>query len=334
MPPDLGPAPWILAALFAIAFCATFPGTPSATLAAAMTLSGDSSVARLALRAVHDLEITMTAEKVSLTKEKETLLITLYAKAGESRLPDSLLRDRFAAHAVRRIDYDFSKLKVDRDMMIGVAMRAHIFDGWTRDFIARHPDATVLHLGCGLDSRIFRIDPAPNIRWFDVDYPEVIALRRKLYPEREGYTLIGTSVTAPDWFADVPTDRPTIIVAEGLLPYLDADETPKLLRRLTAHLASGELVFDGYSQFGLTLIGWHPSVRATGATLHWALDAPRDLEKQVPRLKLQTELLAYDPAGYDAKQIARFSPAARLAIRVFGAVPILSKIGRLLRFRF
>ncbi|MEK1932930.1 MAG: class I SAM-dependent methyltransferase [Pararhizobium sp.] len=276
----------------------------------------------------------MTTEKVSLTEEKQTLLITLYAKAGESRLPDSLLQDRFAAETVRRIDYDFSRLKVDRDMMIGVAMRAHILDGWTRDFIARHPDATVLDLGCGLDSRLFRIDPAPGIRWFDVDYPEVVALRRKLYPQRDGQSLIGTSVTDPNWLADVPADRPTIIVAEGLFPYLPADEVPKLLRRLTAHLPSGELIFDGYSRFGLELISWQPSVRATGAKLRWAIDDPHDLEEQIPRLKLQAELPAYDPEGYDPRQIARLSWAARLTILAFAAVPVLGRIGWLLRFRF
>lgn len=276
----------------------------------------------------------MTTEKVSLTEEKETLLITLYAKAGESRLPDSLLQDRFAAEVVSRIDYDFSRLKIDRDVMISVALRAHILDGWTRDFITRHPDATVLHLGCGLDSRIFRIDPASNIRWFDVDYPEVVALRRNVYPERDGYSLIGSSVTDPNWLADVPADRPTIIVAEGLFPYLPADEVPKLLRRLTAHLSRGELVFDGYSRLGLELISWQPSVRATGARLRWAISDPRDLEKQVPRLKLQTELPAYDPEGYDPRQIARLSWAARLTILAFAAVPALGRIGWLLRYRF
>ncbi|CAN7506886.1 class I SAM-dependent methyltransferase [Pararhizobium sp. LjRoot255] len=276
----------------------------------------------------------MTAEKVSLTREKETLLITLYAKAGESRLPDSLLRDRFAAEAVSRIDYDFSRLMIDRDLMIGVAMRAHILDGWTRDFIGRHREATVLHLGCGLDSRIFRVDPASNIRWFDLDYPEVIALRRKLYPRRDGYSLIGSSVTDPNWVADVPVDRPTIIVAEGLFPYLPADEVTKLLRRLTAHLQCGELVFDGYSRLGLALISWQPSVRVTGARLRWAINDPRELETEVPRLKLLTEVPAYDPEAYDPRQIARLSWAARLAIYAFAAAPVLGRIGWLLRFRF
>ncbi|RDJ21427.1 class I SAM-dependent methyltransferase [Bosea caraganae] len=276
----------------------------------------------------------MTAETITLTEEKETLLITLYGKAGESHLPDSLLKDHFAAEAVSKIDYDFSKLKLDRDLMIGVAMRAHILDGWTREFLKRYPDATVLHLGCGLDSRVFRIDPGPGIRWFDVDYPEVVALRRKLYPQRDNYTLIGSSVTDPAWLEAIPQDKPTMIVAEGLLPYLLPEEVHRLLQRLTAHLPRGELAFDGYSNLGLKFLRNLPSVRATGAKLLWPLDDPRELEQQVPKLRLLNEFLAYDPKGYDPEQVSRMSWLARLTIHVFAMIPPLARMGRLLHYRF
>lgn len=276
----------------------------------------------------------MRTEKVALTREKETLLITLWAKASESRLPDSLLKDRFAARAADRIDYDFARLKVDRDLMIGLAMRAHILDGWTRDFIARHPDAIVLHLGCGLDSRLFRIAPPAGIDWYEVDYPDVIALRRRLYPARRGCHLVGSSVTEPGWLAALPRNRPAMIVAEGLLPYLPEAEVPLLLERLVRHCPAGEVVFDAYSSFGLRLIALQPSIRATGATLDWALDDPAALQRQVPGLKLVTELTAYDPDGYDPAQIARMSWPARFAMQFFSLIPPLARIGLLLRYRF
>lgn len=276
----------------------------------------------------------LATETITLTEEKETLLITLYGKASESHLPDSLLKDRFAAEAVSKIDYDFSRLKLDRDLMIGVAMRAHILDGWTRDFLERHPNATVLHLGCGLDSRVFRIDPGPGIRWFDLDYPEVIDLRRRLYPQRENYTLIGSSVTDTAWLELIPKDRPAMIVAEGLLPYLVLEEVHKLLQRLTTHLPSGELAFDGYNSLGLRFLRNLPSVRATGAKLHWPLDDLRELEQQVPRLALLNEFLAYDPEGYDPEQVARMSWLARLTIHLFAMVPPLARMGRLVHYRF
>ncbi|PRH84494.1 methyltransferase [Labrys okinawensis] len=274
-------------------------------------------------------------EKISLSQEKETLLITLYAKGEESRLPDSLLQDRFAASAVDRIDYDFSRLGINRDMMIGLAMRAHILDNWARAFLAFHPEAIVLHLGCGLDSRVFRIDPPATVRWFDVDYPEVIELRRRLYPERAGYQLIGSSVTDPAWLeAIAPEGRPALILAEGMFPYLPADQAIPLLDRLASHFHNGEIAFDAYNSLGLRMIRKQPSVRATGAQLNWSLGDPHDIERQVPRLKLMQELLAYDSQGYDPAQIARMSRSARLAVWLFKAIPALGRVGRLLRYRF
>jgi O-methyltransferase involved in polyketide biosynthesis len=276
----------------------------------------------------------MQTETVALTQEKETLLITLWAKAGESLLPDSLLKDRFAAEAAARIDYDFARLKVDRDLMVGLAMRAHTLDGWTHEFVGNNRDALVLHLGCGLDSRVFRIDPPAGIDWYEVDYPEIIALRRRLYPARDDYHLIGSSVSEPDWLDAVPQDRPAMIVAEGLLPYLPEEEVPLLLERLVRHCASGEIVFDAYSPLGLKLIALQPSIKATGAELHWSLDDPAELERQVPGLELVTELTAYDPDGYDPAQIARMSWPARFAMQFFSLIPPLARIGLLLRYRF
>jgi methyltransferase (TIGR00027 family) len=271
----------------------------------------------------------MTREKVTLTAEKETLLITLYARAEESRLPDSLLRDRFAAATVDRVDYDFARLRIGRDIAISVAMRAKLFDDWTRDFIAANPEAVVLHLGCGLDSRVFRLDPPASVLWFEVDYPEVIALRRRLYPERLGCRLIASSVTEPGWLSEVPRDRPAIIVAEGVFPYLPAEEVPALLERLTAHFPRGEIAFDGYSGLGLRLIRRNHSVQATGAALHWSIEDSRLLEQQVPRLKLVAELTNDDPA-----EIARMPWKARLTIRLFFLIPAFRRIGRMLRYRF
>ena len=116
----------------------------------------------------------MEPETVHLTGEKQTLLITLHAKTVESRSPNSLLKDRFADQVLARLDYDFKPLDLGPDGAISMAMRAKAFDDWTRAFIEKHPNAVVLHLGCGLDSRVFRVDPPPEISWFDVDFPEVI----------------------------------------------------------------------------------------------------------------------------------------------------------------
>jgi O-methyltransferase involved in polyketide biosynthesis len=271
----------------------------------------------------------MASERVILTGARETLLMTLYGKALESRLPQSLLEDHFADEAVRNIDYDFSRLKVDDNLGIGLAIRAKTLDVCVQDFLARNPDAIVLHLGCGLDTRIFRVDPPQGVDWFDVDYPEVIELRRRLYPSRDNYRLVASSVTEPDWLAEVPRNRPAMVVAEGLTPYLAADEGPRLVSRLVSHLAIGELMFDAYSRFGLKLLRLNPAIRATGAEVHWAIEDPHELERAVPKLRFVEDISAYKP-----EHAARMSWTAKLFVRLWKHIPALRKIGRLLRYRF
>lgn len=272
----------------------------------------------------------MAGEKVDLTGAKETLLMTLYGKALESRLPNSLLQDRLADEAVRKIDYDFARLKVDGNLGIGLAIRAKTLDAQVEDFLARNPDAIVLHLGCGLDTRIFRVDPPLGVDWFDVDYPDVVELRRRLYPSRDRYYhLIASSVTEPGWLAEVPRNRPAMVVAEGLTPYLASDEGPRLFAQLVAHLAGGELMFDAYSRFGLKLMRLNPAIKATGSEVHWAIEDPRELERAVPKLRFIGEIPAYKP-----EQAARLGWSARLFIGLWKLIPAMRKVGRLLRYRF
>src|SRR6266568_494591 len=152
------------------------------------------------------------------------MLGTLYGRALESRSANPILRDELAERVIRLIDYDFSRLGVNPVVATSIALRARQFDRWTAAFVAQHPDADVLHLGCGLDSRVYRVDPPPTVSWFDVDYPEVIELRQRLYPQRPAYAMLGASVLDPNWLDGVPTDRPTLIVAEGLSMYLPERE--------------------------------------------------------------------------------------------------------------
>jgi O-methyltransferase involved in polyketide biosynthesis len=149
---------------------------------------------------------------------------------------------------------------------------------------------TVLHLGCGLDARVFRVDPGPGVRWVDVDLPDVIALREKLYPKRAGHQRIGTSVTDLAWLDAIPGDRPVLVVAEGLTMYLPHEDGIALFRRITEQFPSGQVAFDGYSAAMVRLVSRLASVRGAKVKLVWGVDDPTDLEKEVPRLRLVDEV--------------------------------------------
>lgn len=188
----------------------------------------------------------MGTEKVHLTKDKESYLPTVYGKALDSRSKDPILGDKFSAEALSKIDFDFNKIYV-KGSEVSVAVRAKHLDGWAREFLAANPTATVLHLGCGLDSRVFRIDPPATVRWYDVDMPDVIEIRKKIYPELHDYQMIGSSVTDPHWLDRIPGDRPVLVVAEGLMSYLTEKDVVDLFNRITEKFPHGDIVFDVHS---------------------------------------------------------------------------------------
>jgi O-methyltransferase involved in polyketide biosynthesis len=167
------------------------------------------------------------------------MFITLYSRALQSRADNPILDDPWAEEAIRCIDFDFGRLRVGDARAGLVAARAKQLDLWTARFLSDCPDATVLHLGCGLDSRVYRVNPPQRARWFDVDYPEVIEMRRRLYPERSGYRMIAAPLEDPGWLDDVPRDRPALMVAEGVTMYLTQSVMKGLLNRLVDHLPSG-----------------------------------------------------------------------------------------------
>lgn len=239
----------------------------------------------------------MQTEKVRLTKERETYLPTLYGKALDSRAENPILGDTFADEVVRRIDFDFKKLNLPQGGAITLPMRAKHLDSWAREFLTAHPQSTVLHLGCGLDSRVFRIDPPATVRWYDVDFPDVIELRRRLYPERHDYEMIASSVTDLHWLDGIAGDRPVLVVAEGLVEYLPKQDAVALFNRNTEQFPSGQFIFDAYSRLTVGLINLmvklttlrsKPTAAGTSVFLPWGIDDPQDLEREVPRLRLVT----------------------------------------------
>ena len=172
------------------------------------------------------LSLTYVSEKVpvNLSGPAKTMLSTLYLKALDADFDRPVLGDRFAKEAIGKLDFDWRELQITPKWAPLFTVRTAQYDIWVRDFLAAHKDCTVVHLGCGLDCRVFRINPGANVRWYDVDFPQVIALREQIYPTRPDYQLIATPATEPDWLDQIPADRPTLLIAEGISMYLTEDE--------------------------------------------------------------------------------------------------------------
>jgi O-methyltransferase involved in polyketide biosynthesis len=269
-------------------------------------------------------------EKITLTGAPETMLATLYGRALDSHSRNPVLNDTAAADAVQRIDYDFGKTRMKGTSAVSVAIRAKVLDMWTSSFLASHPSATVLHLACGLDTRVQRLNPPPSVRWFDVDFPEVMELRSRLLPWPTGdYHEIKASVTDSEWLSSVPDDRPTVAVFEGLTMYLTKTQGHSLIQRITAYFPSGHLLFDVYGTLGIKLQKLVPAVRNARATLLWGVDDPREIETLHPSLECLDALRSVDLPGLDKLPLS-----GRINVAVVARIPKLRDAGRILRFRF
>lgn len=265
---------------------------------------------------------------ISITQEKETLFVPLYSKAFESQRRDPILRDSKAQEILARVDYDFSKLKVPIQSRITLAMRAKKLDQCVSDFLQQHPRALVLHLGCGLDSRVTRVE-YPQARWYDLDYPDVIELRRSFYKEDDGYHMLGSSVTDYTWMDAIEGAGPAIIIAEGLLMYLHEAQVKELLTRLQQRFPNSEIAFDAFSTLTVSRIARHPSVRSTGAQIHWGIDDPKQIESWAPGVQLIEEWpFSASP------DINKLGIGARMMFRMVGLFRAARQAHRILRYRW
>ena len=123
----------------------------------------------------------------------ETLLIPLYYRAKESRRKNPILNDKVAEGLVDSLEYDYSRFDGAKLSEVGCVVRGWFFDRAVRRFIGKHADAVVVNVGCGLDTRFQRIGDGKAV-FYDMDLPEVIALRRELIPEQPGNPYIAASL--------------------------------------------------------------------------------------------------------------------------------------------
>ena len=266
---------------------------------------------------------------VDLSGASQTMLATFYAKALDADLPKPILGDQWAKEIVDRIDYDWSKTSITKANSPSVTTRSAHFDNWARQFLAVHPEATVVHLGCGLDARAFRLDPGPGVQWYDVDYPDVADLRRRLFPSRDNYRVIAASVTDPAWLAEVCSNRPTLMIAEGLTMYLTESDGLALLRRIVDTFGSGELQFDAFNRLGIKAQWMNAVVRRSGATLYWGINRPDDIVDAIPGVRLLAWESPFDTASF--QEVAW--PYLAMA-RVMSLAPALRYMAQYHRYAF
>jgi O-methyltransferase involved in polyketide biosynthesis len=250
-----------------------------------------------------------------LTPLQKTLLITLRGRAVDCRSARSILGDARAAEVAERIDYDLEAVKLPMGVREAVAIRSRMLDRGVEEFLRDNPDAVVVELGCGLETRRSRLALPDTVDWYNVDFPEVVAIRDALLPPAERDHSIGASLLDPSWTDTVPGDRPTVLVADGVLGFMTEDQNRRVLTRITEHFSEGLLIFNAYTKLTASMNGRFTKVVGMPEDFRgYGIADPQDVVALDPALTFVDERF-----GDAAPERDLLNPAYRVLARIFAA---------------
>jgi O-methyltransferase involved in polyketide biosynthesis len=209
--------------------------------------------------------------QVALTGVPQTMLWTLHNRASEAMRPDTFLPDPEAVRIYRSIDYDYERCFGKPDG--SHPMRSRIFDDALRPWMAAHPGATVVELGCGLETQFQRCDDGAVV-WLCVDVPEALAVRERFLPPSDRCRHVARSALDLAWMDEVDPARGVFVTAQGLFMYFAEPEVRRLFTSIADRFDGVEVMFDAIPRWfsKKTLAGFRKTEHYTAPPMPWGAD--------------------------------------------------------------
>ena len=198
-------------------------------------------------------------EKIKVTGVPETMIQTLYARAKETKKDDAKIKDDIAVDIVEKIDYDFSKAENDKTMGSGVIARTIVLDTMVQQYLNEHPDTIVVNIGCGLDTRCYRMKGKYSL-WYNLDLPETIDIRSRF-----------------------------LVIVEGLSMYLSEADVKKIFSIIKKSFKTATVMIETMSPFFVKHIK-EKSIEGSNAKFKWGVKNGRELEKIIPQFTWKKDL--------------------------------------------
>ena len=206
----------------------------------------------------------------------KTLYIPLYGKAYVSR-KGIILNDKKAEEIWAAEGFALGGKSKSKWLAYYMGMRSAVFDNWLRN---QHPDVNgsiVLHIGCGMDSRVLRIG-IEDLIWYDIDFPDVIRERKRYYTETENYRMIEGDVRSNAWVEGIPKERRAFVIMEGVSMYLKTQELKQLFTLLGGRFTETRILIDCYTSFAARASALRNPINDVGITKVYGMDDPKTLE--------------------------------------------------------
>ena len=242
--------------------------------------------------------------KIEKNTVQETLIIPLYGRKMCSLLYPSLYKDKTALELTKQIDYDFSLLEkrskslMQRFGFLEAAMRQNDLAFEVKDYLKAHPRAAVVNLGCGLDST-GRFCDNGSCKIYNLDFPDVIAVRDALLPAGEREQNIPCDLNDTAWFDKIDAADGAVFFAAGVFYYFLKEQVKTLVKAMAKAFKGGVLVFDAANKKAVKLMlkTWLKDAEIKDVGAYFALsDAKDELSKWDSRLEVSSRgyMLGYN----------------------------------------
>lgn len=205
----------------------------------------------------------------------KTLYIPLYGKASVSK-KGIIIQDKKAEMIWEKEGFELKGKAKSKWLTYYMGMRSAVFDTWVKEKLRQLPSACVLHIGCGMDSRIERIGAIQNM-WYDIDFPAVIEERKKYYQETKNYVMLGADASKTEWIEALPSDKKAMIVMEGISMYIAFPELTNLLSALNQHFREVKILMDCYTVFAAKASKYKNPINEVGVSVTYGYDEPLKL---------------------------------------------------------
>lgn len=264
--------------------------------------------------------------KMKLQGVPKTLLMPLRARYLETKKTNNIISDPKTVEILDQIEYNFSgKNEISVSSQLGIAIRTEILDEQTKNFLSKNSDAIIVNLGCGLDTRFHRLNNQ-LVTWYDLDMPEVIAIKKKFFDEDQiaNYQFIAKSIFDFTWIETIPKNKPTLFIAEGLLMYFSEEEVKLILKTIGQAFPGAELLFEAISPFIAKRAHKHPDVKKFNVPFKWGIKTGQEIEKWHIDIQFIDEWYYF----------GRHKNKQPFSIRLMSLLPVFKKSAKIVRIKF
>lgn len=190
---------------------------------------------------------------MKLTDVSKTAIITLRSHVIEAHKKNPIINDPMATYCLDKLvslaSEDERALlfnrKLPSTLTSHIARRARKYDSIINDFISKNSSSIVVNLGCGFDTRYWRIDNK-KCEYIELDLPELVEIKKEILKEHLIYELIGCSVLDSSWIDRVTSkgNRNFLLIAEGLFMYLPKDDVINLFKTFSDRFYHSQTIFE------------------------------------------------------------------------------------------